>query len=94
MATYRAQVAGGDGESDGQRRRALHVIPALVADAEDDEDEDKGDEELHAEPLDGRELRVDGGHSQRALDFLRSQSLKRGKRGENVIYFHCLDDLV
>ena len=80
LPTYRAQVAAGDGETNGQRRRALDVIASLVTDAEHDEHEHERDEELDAEALEGRQLGVDGGHAEGALNVLWSQRLQGGTK--------------
>ena len=90
LPTHRAQVAAGDGESDGQRRRAFDVIAALVTDAEHDEHQDERDEELDAERLERVQQRVDGGHAERALDLLRCQRLRGGGQGGGcqVVYRH------
>ena len=68
-------MAAGDGEADGQRRRAFDVVAALVAHAEHDEHQHERNEELDAEALEGRQLGVDGGHAEVALDVLRRQRL-------------------
>lgn len=74
--TYGREVAGGDGKTDRERCRALDVIAMGIAHAEDDEQQQEAEEELHAEALQGVQVVVHGGHAQVAAELLGSQRLQ------------------
>lgn len=82
--TYRREMTGRDGESDGERCRPFDVVAPLVADAVHGDYEHEGDERLDEECLSLRESRVDGGHAQSSSLRLGGERLQRGSPGDGA----------
>jgi hypothetical protein len=80
IMTYGREVASSNGKTDGERCRALDVIAMGIAHAEDDEQQQETEEELHAEALQGIQVVVHGGHAQVAAELLGSERLKTKTR--------------
>lgn len=82
------EVAGGDGESDGQGSRALHVggVVVVSSSSENNQDEDEGDEELDSEGLSDREMFIDRGHAETGstANFFRSEKREKSSTDEST----------
>ena len=65
------EVAGGDGQSDGEWSRAFHTsrVVSVSSSGEDDENQDHGDDELNTKPLAGTDIgEATGTHGAGARD--------------------------
>lgn len=82
------EMAGGDGESDGEGSRSFDggSVVVVSSGSEDNQNENEGDEELDSEGLSDSEMFIDGRHAETAsaVDFLRGEALEKSSPDESA----------